>query len=88
MFVSETCPILIRHVSDLSALDISQKTLLHLAAGKGQDTIVHSLIMHEGDIQAADPFGQIPLHLAAQTRRKNVVNLLLEHGSIVGAVNV
>ena len=48
--IERVVELLIRHGSDLSARDNSQKTALHLAAESGQDTIVHSLIIHGSDI--------------------------------------
>jgi ankyrin repeat protein len=63
-------------VSNLCALDLSEKTVLHLAAQNGLERTVRSLLKHRADTTALDSRKQTPLLLAVISQQWNVVPLL------------
>ena len=80
--------LLIQHGADVTALDDTHSTPLHLASSKGSAETVELLIQHGADVNAQNGDQSTPLHLAAPSRlalKGTIVRLLLKHGADVDA---
>ena len=82
-------PLLLRHGSDVHAVDESGDTALHWAAYKGHDDVC--LILAEfapttvpSLLERTDTFGQTTLHLAALRGNVRAAKVLIELGAAVG----
>lgn len=62
---------------NLSMCDKLGRTLLHLAALKGYNTLVYTLIKNGARINDKDSFGFTPLHFACISGSYTVINMLL-----------
>ena len=69
----------------MAALDITQKTPLHIASSTGDIEIVRLLIKHGADVNAKNEIDSSPLHLALSEEEISIVRLLVEHGADVTA---
>jgi ankyrin repeat protein len=82
--------ILIRHGADVTALDDTHSTPLHLASSKGSADTVGLLIQHGADVNAQNRDLSTPLHLAASSRlalEGTIVRLLLRHGANIDSTD-
>lgn len=73
--------------ADTNTKDEYGNTLLHLAAGGGNMTLVKFLLAHGANANAATEWGNTPLFRAILAGRIDVVKYLLEHGANVNAAN-
>lgn len=69
------------------AADARGFTALHLAASKGQSTVVQQLLGDGAAIGAVDEQGNTALHMAAQEGHNAIVRLLLAANADVNALN-
>ena len=65
----------------ISAVDVSVKTPLHIAAGNGHTQLAETLVKMGGDIEARDKFLRTPLHLAASGGYDTAANVLINLGA-------
>lgn len=65
------------------------RTMLHLAAERGNVNVVQYFLEGEGfNIEARTQFGDTPLHAAVATEHVDVVRLLLQRGANPNAINL
>jgi ankyrin repeat protein len=74
------------------AKDYYGRTPLHLAADKGDSTLIQLLLDHKADVNAIKDTGETPLYLAVQCSNwdrfcPTAVKILLDHGADVNAVD-
>ena len=82
--------LLLQHGADVTALDDTHSTPLHLASSKGSAETVELLIQHGAFVNAQNEFRSTPLHLAASSLlalKGTIVRLLLKHGADIDAVD-
>ncbi|KAH9008466.1 ankyrin repeat-containing domain protein [Lactarius hengduanensis] len=78
--------LLIEHGADVTALDVTLSTPLHLASSSRNLEIVRILIESGADLNAQNETHSTPLHQAAfRTRNPEILRLLIEHGADVTA---
>ena len=82
---AKTVQILINHGADVTALDLTQQTPLHIASSSGGVEIALLLIKHGADVNVKNEIDWTPLHLASSKENANIVQLLVEHGADVTA---
>lgn len=81
--------LLIGHGADVTVVESSGHTALHLAARSGSKACLAILLDHSGDIclEYLDSKGSTPLHLAAEQGCLSCVRLLLETAANANACN-
>ncbi|MEE6471420.1 hypothetical protein FKM82_009269 [Ascaphus truei] len=82
--------LLYRVKADLTVMDASKNTALHLACSKGHEKCALLLLGETGDlglINATNSMLQMPLHIAARNGLASVVQALLTRGATVLAVD-
>lgn len=77
--------LLIDYGADVTALDMTHSTPLHLASFSGISQTVQILIEKGSDVNAQDEIHSTPLHKASHLRRAESVQLLINHGAFVNA---
>ena len=77
--------VLIEHGADVTALDNTRATPLHLASSGGSAETMRVLIKHGADVSARNGSRQTPLHLASSSGSTETAWLLLNHGVDVNA---
>ena len=81
----ETLQVLIELGADVTALDITHSTPLHLASASRIPRIVQILVENGADVNAKNETHSTPLHRASVMGRAESVQLLIEHGADVTA---
>jgi ankyrin repeat protein/Mg2+ and Co2+ transporter CorA len=71
--------------ANVNAVEVRQKTALHLAIVHGQDDIVQLLLVYRADIMARSDGGWTPLHNACQQGIVKIVRTLLTAGADINA---
>lgn len=61
------------------------RTLLHEAAGCGDEDMLHSFLKHGAPVNIRDSLQRTPLHLAASNEKIKALKLLLDNGADVNA---
>ncbi len=67
--------------ADISARGECGESVLHTAAGDGQEEMVEYLLPLVGKVDVADDDGCTPLHWAARRHQVSVARMLLNHGA-------
>jgi ankyrin repeat protein/Mg2+ and Co2+ transporter CorA len=85
----ELCEMLLKRQrpprANVNAVEIRQKTALHLAIAHGRDDIVEMLLVYGGNVMARSDGGWTPLHNACANGTVKVVRTLLLAGADVNA---
>lgn len=85
----ELCELLLRRPrlprANVNAMEIRQKTALHLAIAHGRDDIIELLIKHGADIMAKSDGSWTPLHNACEQGNVKIVRMLLAVGANINA---
>jgi len=71
--------------AQVNAVEIREKTSLHIAAAHGRDDIVELLLKYEADVNAKSDGGWTPLHNACEKGSEIIVRVLLEAGAEINA---
>lgn len=72
-------------IADVNAVELRNKTSLHIAAAHGREDIVQLLLKHGADIEARSDGGWTPLHNACDKGAVEIVRLLLQAGAKINA---
>lgn len=83
--IVETVQLLVDHGADVTALDITHSTPLHLASLQGVLEAMQILIEHGADVKAQNETNLTPLHRASLLGDPQIVQLLIDHGADVTA---
>ena len=80
--ISDVKPFLLEHTALLTDRDRYGRTLLHLAAQRGNEVLVGMLLGHRDPSTKStlDYYGQSPLHYAVESKRVQVIDMLRSHG--------
>jgi ankyrin repeat protein len=85
----ELCEMLLKRQkspkANVNAVEVRQKTALHLAIAHNQDDIIQLLLVHCADIMARSDGGWTPLHNACQQGIVKIVRILLTAGADINA---
>ncbi|CAN9371569.1 unnamed protein product [Alternaria alternata] len=85
----ELCEMLLRRTrlprANVNAIEIRQKTALHLAIAHGRDDIIELLLVHGADVGAKSDGSWTPLHNACQQGSIKVLKILMAAGADVNA---
>lgn len=81
----ETVQLLISYGADVTTLDMTYSTPLHLASFSGIPEIVQILIEKGSDVNALNETHSTPLHRASLLGSARSVQLLISHGADVAA---
>ncbi len=73
--------LLLQHGANISALDGSHSTPLHLASQQGKAETVQHLIERGADVNARNASNWTPLHLVVSHESAIAVQQLLRHGA-------
>lgn len=71
--------------ANINAVEIRDKTSLHIAAAHGRDDIVEMLLAHRADVKAKSDGGWMPLHNACEKGSEKIVKILMAAGSDINA---
>jgi ankyrin repeat protein/Mg2+ and Co2+ transporter CorA len=71
--------------ANINAVEIREKTSLHIAAAHDRDDMVEMLLTHGADVKAKSDGGWTPLHNACEKGSEKIVKLLLAAGSEINA---
>ena len=71
--------------ANVNAVEIRDKTSLHIAAAHDRNDIVEMLLSYGADISARSDGGWTPLHNAAEKGSEKIVRILLESGAEINA---
>ena len=71
--------------ANVNAIEIRQKTALHLAIAHGRDDIIELLLVHGADVGAKSDGSWTPLHNACQQGSVKVLKILMAAGADVNA---
>jgi ankyrin repeat protein len=77
--------VLIDHGADVTALDMTHSTPLHLASVSGIPEIVQILVENGADVNAQNETHSIPLHRASVLGSAESVQTLIENGADITA---
>ena len=77
--------LLVDHGADVTALDITHSTPLHVASSSGDLEMVRILVEGGADVNAQNETHLTPLHIASLDGSAETVLLLIEHGADVTA---
>jgi ankyrin repeat protein/Mg2+ and Co2+ transporter CorA len=85
----ELCEMLLKRQkgpkANVNAVEVRQKTALHLAIAHGQDDIIQLLLLYRADIMARSDGGWTPLHNACKQGIVKIVRILLTAGADINA---
>ncbi len=85
----ELCEMLLKRPrlprANVNAIEIRQKTALHLAVAHGREDIIEVLLVHGADLMAKSDGSWTPLHNACQEGNVKVVRTLLTAGADINA---
>lgn len=71
--------------ANIEAVDIRQKTSLHIAASHGRDDMVELLLAHGANLHARSDGAWTPLHNACQVGSQKIVRILVDAGADINA---
>jgi len=71
--------------ANINAVEIREKTSLHIAAAHDRDDMVEMLLAYGADVKAKSDGGWTPLHNACEKGSEKIVRLLLAAGSDINA---
>jgi ankyrin repeat protein len=71
--------------ADVNAVDIREKTSLHIAADHNRSDIVEMLLGYDADVNARSDGGWTPLHNASDKGSEKIVRMLLEAGAEINS---
>ena len=77
--------LLIDYGADMTALDMTHSTPLHLASLSKNSELVQILVEKDSDIDVKNETHSTPLHRASYRRCAESVQLLIDHGADVNA---
>lgn len=72
-------------IADVNAVEIREKTALHMAATHSRDDIVEMLIQYGANVNARSDGGWTPLHNACEKTTEKIVRILLAAGGEINA---
>ena len=81
--MAEAVLLFVNHGADVTALDITHLTPLHLASLRGVPEAIRILIEHGADVNAQNETNLTPLHMASLVGNTEGVQLLIKHGADV-----
>lgn len=85
----ELCEMLLRRPrlprADVNAVEVRQKTALHLAVAHGRDDIIELLIKYGADVMAKSDGSWTPLHNACEQGSVKVLKILMAQGADVNS---
>jgi ankyrin repeat protein/Mg2+ and Co2+ transporter CorA len=85
----ELCEMLLRRSrlprANVNAIEVRQKTALHLAVAHGRDDIIELLLVHGADVMARSDGSWTPLHNACEQGSVKVLKIVLERGADINA---
>ncbi|XP_062499080.1 serine/threonine-protein phosphatase 6 regulatory ankyrin repeat subunit B-like [Corticium candelabrum] len=86
---TRTSRLLVSNRADINAVNKTEQTPLHTAAGGEKDypEMCTSLLEHKATIDAVDKDGNQPLHLSCKQRHFATANLFLSYGADVTSLN-
>lgn len=71
--------------ANINAVEVREKTSLHIAAAHDRDDIVEMLLKHGADVNAKSDGGWTPLHNACEKGSEKIARLLLSAGAEINA---
>jgi ankyrin repeat protein/Mg2+ and Co2+ transporter CorA len=81
----ELCEMLLRRSrlprANVNAIEVRQKTALHLAIAHGRDDIIELLLVHGADVMATSDGSWTPLHNACEQGSVKGLKILLDRGA-------
>jgi ankyrin repeat protein len=83
----ETVKLAVQLGSDVNVATDTGETALHMAASRGEVSVVQFLIANGSDVNAKNRDGETPLHNAAYRGRDLVIPLLIRGGADLAAKN-
>ena len=83
--MTENVKLLVDHGADVTALDITHSTPLHVASSSGNLEVLRILVEGGADVNAQNETHLTPLHIASLEGNAETVQLLIEHGADVTA---
>ena len=81
--MAEPVRLLVDHGADVTALDMTDSTSLHVASSSGDLEVVRILVESGADVNAQNETHLTPLHMASLEGGAETVQLLIEHGADV-----
>ena len=78
---------LVRHGVDIDKPNHDGRTILHMAADKGNYAMVEALLQHRANRDAVDRWGSTPLFLAMQGKHTTVIGLLTASNATLSLKN-
>jgi len=81
----EAVAVLLRHGSDVNAVEGHNGTTMHWAAHSDDAEVIQWLLDNGANIDHANQMGRTPLHVAARRGCQNVVKTLIERGANIHA---
>ena len=83
--MARTVRLLVDHGADVTVLDMTHSTPLHVASSSGDLEVVRILVEGGADVNAQNETHLTPLHIASLEGCPETVQLLIEHGADVTA---
>jgi ankyrin repeat protein len=71
--------------ANVNAIEIRDKTSLHIAAAHDRNDIVEMLLSYDAVVNARSDGGWTPLHVAVEKGSEKIVRILLEAGAEINA---
>ena len=72
-------------IANINAVEIRDKTCIHLASSHDRDDIVEMLLRYGAEVNAKSDGGWTPLHNACETGSEKIVRILLAAGAEINA---
>ena len=83
--MAENVKLLVDYGADITALDITRSTPLHVASSSGHLEVLRILVESGADVNARNVTHLTPLHIASLEGNAETVQLLIERGADVTA---